>query len=211
MHRVERVSDVLDRRARKRLSTLRALKSAALELTLERGLDNVTIDDIAERADVSRRTFFNYFTSKHDAIVGVSHDWVVEAAHRLRERPISEPPIVSLGHALSKGVEDADLVERWWPERNELIRRHPTLLAGQLGALVTVEDELTEALAERLGLDPDVDPYPRIAVVAAVAVLRSTMDWWHDGRRRGSRADALADAFDALARGLPAPSTHRLA
>jgi len=59
-------------RERKRAQTRRRLEEAAIGLALRDGLDNVTIDAISERAEVSRRTFFNYFDSKDDAILGVS-------------------------------------------------------------------------------------------------------------------------------------------
>ena len=57
-------------RERKRLATRRAIQLAALRLVKSRGLDNVTIDDISRDADISPRTFFNYFPSKESALVG---------------------------------------------------------------------------------------------------------------------------------------------
>ena len=62
---------VLGLRERKRAQTRRRLEEAAIDLALRDGLDQVTIEAITERADVSRRTFFNYFDSKDDAILGL--------------------------------------------------------------------------------------------------------------------------------------------
>lgn len=58
-------------RDRKRTQTLRRIHEAAVELTLRDGLAAATVSDIAERAGVSRRTFFNYYPSKEDAVLGL--------------------------------------------------------------------------------------------------------------------------------------------
>ena len=57
-------------RARKRRRTENAIESSAVSLALELGVEHVTVDAICERADISRSTFFNYFPSRDDAIVG---------------------------------------------------------------------------------------------------------------------------------------------
>ncbi|MES1212507.1 MAG: helix-turn-helix domain-containing protein, partial [Leifsonia sp.] len=55
-------------RERKRLATRRAILLAAITVVRERGLEAATVDEIARIADVSPRTFFNYFSSKEEAI-----------------------------------------------------------------------------------------------------------------------------------------------
>lgn len=57
-------------RERKKRQRSQALRQAAIELTLENGYTNVTVEDICERCGVSRRTFFNYFKSKEEALLG---------------------------------------------------------------------------------------------------------------------------------------------
>ncbi|NNN00541.1 MAG: TetR family transcriptional regulator, partial [Acidimicrobiaceae bacterium] len=88
------------RRERKRLKTHDELRRAALELSAERGLAKVTVEDIAEAADVSLRTFYDHFPSKEDAIVGFDESRVEHLRMALLERPEEEAPLESLRYVL---------------------------------------------------------------------------------------------------------------
>ncbi|WP_336660643.1 TetR/AcrR family transcriptional regulator [Leucobacter sp. USHLN153] len=63
-----------DVRSRRRLSTERTLSTLARTWTAERGLAGYTVEELCEAAGVSRRTFFNYFASKEDAVLGMPND-----------------------------------------------------------------------------------------------------------------------------------------
>ena len=78
-------------RERKKLATKQALALAAMKLAVQRGLENVRVEDIAAAANVSRRTFTNYFASKEEAIASLSAGRFARAAQALRDRPASEP------------------------------------------------------------------------------------------------------------------------
>lgn len=202
---------VEDRRARKKLETLRALANAARELTLERGLDAVTIEDIATAADVSTRTFFNYFSCKEEAIIGVEPSVIADLGARLAARPPGEDPLTALAAVLVAHTDDLPDIARRFTQRIELVRRYPALLPRYLASHAEAERELVRALGQRLGVDPDQDLYPTLVVSSAVAVQRSTISWWHAHDNPVPLADALRSAFAALAAGMPAPRPRRAA
>jgi AcrR family transcriptional regulator len=194
-------------RERKRRDTRRAIAGAAQELVLEHGLDAVTIDQIANAADVSPRTFFNYFASKDEALVGIDDASAAELGDELRDRPPHEGPAEALRNVL---LVDADTdpagILRRWRLRNELVRRHPTLVPRYLEAAVKVEDALAGALADRLGVDPARDPYPRAMAVTALGLVRSTLAWWWEhGNGEELLLDALHRTFDAVLPSRAAP------
>jgi AcrR family transcriptional regulator len=196
-------------RARKKLATFRALSTAARELTLERGLEAVTVEDIADAADVSVRTFFNYFSCKEEALVGVEPAVLAELGDELRERPAEEAPLEALRAVLATGVDDVAEAVRRWSLRTELVRRHPSLLPRHLAALAEIEAALVRALAARLGTDPAKDPFPAVAVAAAMATLRAAASWWEDAGRPGPLDKTVDAAFATLGRGLAAPTRSR--
>src|SRR6478672_2928286 len=87
-------------REQKKQATREALSAAALRLALERGPDNVRVDDIAEAAGVSPRTYNNYFSSREQAIVaGVTAQRATRVATAVTTRPADV--------ALSAAVIDA--------------------------------------------------------------------------------------------------------
>ena len=77
-------------REQKKQATREALRAAALRLALERGPDNVRVDDIAEAAGVSPRTYNNYFSSREQAIVAaVTAEREARVAAAVAARPAS--------------------------------------------------------------------------------------------------------------------------
>ena len=65
------MNDTTPLRERKRRATRRRIEDAATALVEKHGFDNVTVEDICRDAEISRRTFFNYFETKDDAVLGV--------------------------------------------------------------------------------------------------------------------------------------------
>jgi AcrR family transcriptional regulator len=187
-------------RERKKLATRRALRRVALDLVAERGFVNVTVEDIAEGADVSPRTFFNYFPSKEAALFGADPERVVALRERIAHGAPGETALEALrvvlvdeARALARELADLGGDPAAWLHRMKAVNVDPHLRAAQGTRLALVERVLTDALTERLGADPEHDPYP---------ALLATSFWARSGG--AVPLDQLTDmAFQALAAGLP--------
>jgi AcrR family transcriptional regulator len=133
-------------RERKRAQTRRRLEEAAIGLALHDGLGKVTIEAISERADVSRRTFFNYFDSKDDAILGVNPPDVSPealAGHlaRYADADTVESIIGLIIAVLGPSIDEPALRQ----SRLEVIRQNPQLLERLLARMARMTEQLTAA------------------------------------------------------------------
>jgi AcrR family transcriptional regulator len=189
-------------RERKKRETHHALSQAARELVQQRGLEHVTVDDIAAAADVSVRTFFNYFSCKEEAVVGVEQGVLEDLADEVRRRPEGEGPVDTL-RAVLLAEADPGAILRRWQLRNELVRRYPALLPRHLATSVQIEEALARALADRAGRDLADDPAPRIFVAAALAALRAALAWWEESDGGTPLAGVLDAALAQLVPDLP--------
>lgn len=188
-------------RERKKAETRDALASAALRLADELGPDRVTIDDIATAAGVSPRTFFNYFASKEDAIVGSSESSTARVVEELVDRPAREAPIDALRAAVHASADHLQADPDVWLIRHRLVGRYPALGVRYAARLATVEHELVVEIARRTKLDPDVDTYPAVIVSAALAASRVALSVWQERDPRGSLPELFDEVFDQLASG----------
>lgn len=176
-------------RERKKLETTRAIIHAARALVEAHGVEGVTVEEIAEAAGISPRTFFNYFSCKEEAVVSPDPVTLASLGDELLARPTSETPVEAL-RAVLIGRGDQATLQRW-QMRHELIVQHPRLLPRQLASTAQIEAVLCAALAERTGIDQTHDPRVRAVVAAMLATIRSTVAWWYESDRSRSLADAL--------------------
>ena len=114
------------------METRTALVGAALRLVDERGLAAVTVEEISEAADVSTRTFFNYFATKDEAIIG---DALIEPRD-MRERLAAVPPEIPVIGAVLLALEPAiariQADQEQWFVRLRVIEKNPALLPALL-------------------------------------------------------------------------------
>lgn len=190
------------RRERKKQATRRTIKEAALALALERGLEHLTVEEISEAADVSPRTFFNYFGCKEDALIGETGEAAEELGERIRARPLDETPLRTLRTVIAESefLRHAHARREEALARERLVHSNPALLPRQLAQYATIERTFTEAMAERLGVDPDQDLRPALLAALAGSVIKVSMKrWTADGTRPPN--ELMNEAFDLLERG----------
>lgn len=183
-------------RERKKLATRTALADAALRLCVEHGLDGVTVEQVANEAGVSLRTFFNYFSSKEEAVVAGDVATAAAFVQAFAGRPAGEPVLRALHAALIDVVP-----ERIDPERVaqlRVLRRTPALLPHQVAAFTVQERELAAVVAARVGVDPAADLYPMMFAAAVMATLRVVVGWWLDAAERPELSDLIGVMIDRL-------------
>jgi len=199
------------RRERKKRATRMALKAAAIDLVAERGLANVTVEDIADAVDVSVRTFFNYFASKEAAVVGDDPERVAEMKAELLGQPADLCPLEALRRVLVSrlaamreaiGLSGED--DAVWARRLAAVRSQPEVASAYAKHLLVLEAALTDALVERAGGDEAVRFDAAVATAAAVGAMRSAASQW--GGEGGTEALVrLADrAIEMVATGFRA-------
>ena len=203
-------------RERKKLATRRLLRRAALELVAERGLANVTVEDIAEAADVSPRTFFNYFPSKEAALFGGDQDRAGGLRDRVTVRAPGKPAIDALRAVMAEDAEEiADELRSLggdpadWLGRMKVARADPHVRAAHAGQMARIERALAEGLAARLGTDLETDPYPGVLAAATVGVVRACMAFWAGSGGAVQLGQLIDQGLQALGAGLPENSDLR--
>jgi AcrR family transcriptional regulator len=170
-------------RERKKDATRKALREAALRLALEHGPDNVRVDDIAEAAGVSPRTYNNYFASREQAIVAaVTAEREARVAAAVAARPAGVP--------LSEAVTDAIVAQYTGSggDRRDvlaLIAARPALRDAFVAAAADIADPLAAVLAERLGgrgaadtAENSIEDKAEVLAASVAAAVRIALRRW---------------------------------
>ncbi|MEC5200112.1 AcrR family transcriptional regulator [Arthrobacter sp. PL16] len=166
-------------RERKRLQTRSSLVAAARRLTLEHGLTGFTVEQLCDEVGISRRTFFNYFPSKEDAVLGHSDEArPEELLDAFVESGRADPPVPLL-EALT--VLFAEFGSRMAMSREEyrtmsaVLQREPQLMARIFARAESKSQLLTELILAREGLPSD-DPAARVATFVLGGLARRSLD-----------------------------------
>lgn len=183
-----------DRRQRKARQTREALADAAIDLILEHGLAAVTVEAVAERADVTRRTFSRHFSSKEAAALDFTRADGDRINAALRTRPAEEPPLAAYRAAVREWLTDPQTPGLHRRSRTRallaLVDTEPALFAAYERVRVDAQDESVRIIADRLGADPARDQRPAVVVGAAAGVLTAALRSW----ARGGHDEGTDDA-----------------
>ncbi|AIY03319.1 hypothetical protein ART_3720 [Arthrobacter sp. PAMC 25486] len=194
-------------RERKRAATRLAIRRAAIELGLEHGYENVTVDLICAASDVSARTFFNYFGSKEGVYISPRKP--------LPGREVLEAFVAGGGSSVFAGLFDliagtfveAESNLELFQARHQLIHRTPELLDKEKARISETEDLFVGYVMDRFRRDgrsiqatPDLEDEARMIVALVSGALRFALQKWVAGNFTDSREVLVRTASELIKR-----------
>jgi len=194
-------------RERKKEMTRTALWNAGVDLFVLHGFDNVSVAQIAAAAEVSKMTFFNYFPTKEDLVIGPMSEHIGEPAQVVRDRAPGESPVLALRRHYLGALARRDPVTGLCDRPNvvavmRLVAETPSLMQRMLGRLSETEALLAAALG--------TDLRSRLSAAMILGVRHALTQENHRRLLDGETADevypsavvAANDGFDLLESGL---------
>ena len=142
-------------RYRKKLKARLAVERAALELVIEHGFDGVTVEDICARAEISKKTFFNYFSSKASAVMGWMDAFpdearIVEILEERAQTCYLDVLVDVVGARLSSGADESVM-----ELRREALCLMPQLIFQGQRDILAVQHSIAQALRLLLADHPE--------------------------------------------------------
>lgn len=172
------------------------LEQAALALYSERGFENTTVAEIAERAGLTERTFFRHFADKREVLfagAGALQDLIVSTVAGASD---ALPPM----EAVAAGLEAAG-TRYFGPERHEFARRRQAIIAAnsdlQERELIKLAS-LSAALAQTLRRRGLGGPAARLTAEIAIAIFKSAFERWIDEANQRHFSQLVRESLDQL-------------
>jgi len=184
--------------------TIRAVRAevaaVAMRLFVEHGFDKTTVDQIAAEAGMSRTSFFRYFATKEDVVLGHLDELAQRVGEALAARPEPEPVWRSLRRAFDPLIEEAIASPEQNLRMSRMLHDTPALRFRQAGKQLRWYDLLAPEVARRLHVaDGALDPRPRALVAAATACLNAASETWSAANGTIDLSTLLDQAMDAPA------------
>ena len=169
------------------------LAQAAMDLFVERGYDQTTVAEIAERAGLTERTFFRHFSDKREVLFQGGELMQAAMVEALAAAPAAATPMGAVRAAVAAVSPFFDERHESSRLRQRIIDAHPDLQEREVAKMARISRALTEGLHERGVTDPDA----RLAADAGIAVFRSAFALWLRSES-GDMAKAMEQCFVAL-------------
>lgn len=172
------------------------LEAAALELFAEQGFERTTVAQIARRARLTQRTFFNHFADKREVLFRLSSGFQRELIREIAACPATVPPLDAVVRALQAAAAmtfDEDrraAVAR----RHEIVGANPELRERELSKGAALTDAIADALLAR-GVDPET---AHLTASAGMLVFQTATRRWVQPAESRSLAELLLDALGSL-------------
>lgn len=185
-------------RERKRRLTRHLIADAATAMFASRGFDAVKVTQIADRANVSMKTLYNYFPTKESMVLDDADALIEALGTALRDRPAGMSITDAFVGALEANMDGFDLLDDELAAHvattfEAMVKQTPALHAHWLAILDRLAHVAAEQLALQAGIEP-TDPEPTVAGRALVGLVQVDMDSRVRHIRAGRRGAKLRDA-----------------
>ncbi len=182
---------------RRQRATRARIATTAAERVAADGLAGVTVEQIAQAAEVGRATFFRYFSSKEDAVAeGMTTRWLDTITAALARQPAELSAVGAVVAAFSDLGDGFDAVSDEVRDLATLTRSSPVLSAWTLQIYLRYEAAIADLVTPRLGNSVPDDPRPRLIGALAMAAVRIALDDWL--AHGGSLPDRVRKAVSSL-------------
>jgi AcrR family transcriptional regulator len=170
------------------------LAQAALDLYGERGFDNTTVAEIAERAGLTERTFFRHFADKREVLFSGSGALQQLLVDTVANAPDFVTPIDAVAAALDAAGDLLQERAEFSRQRQRVIAANVELQERELIKLATLASAIADALRQR-GVS---DPAASLAAEAGIAVFRIAFERWHDEASQRDLTQIIRESLEEL-------------
>jgi AcrR family transcriptional regulator len=197
-------------RERKKVQVREQLVAVATALFDELGFDRVTVDQIADAALVSPRTFFRYFGSKEALLFADQQELIAALRAAIAAQPPTSSPLDVLRSAVKVLSFDVSIHREHHLRRARMVQSGETVARYERTVLRPQwEQAIAEAIAARLGVEVDVDLRPRLFAGVGLAVMSAVGPIWMASEGQVDLDALLDDGFASLWETSPAAVRHR--
>ncbi|GIJ60900.1 TetR/AcrR family transcriptional regulator [Virgisporangium aurantiacum] len=170
------------------------LREAALDLYVERGYEQTTVAEIAQRAGLTARTFFRHFADKREVLFANSSALTERLVGALAAAPLTASPMEAVAAALDAAAEILGQNHAFSSRRQGVIEANAELRERELIKLATLADALADGLRGRGVGEPDAS----LAAQAGIVVMRVAFERWVAGPGDGDLAAAMRRSLERL-------------